>query len=149
MVSTDPAHSLSDSLAQVCCVRRASVRGPFDGGDVLPLFAYSLPAYSSRQDVSGGKPVAVQGTDSPLFGLEVNPEDAQAELRAFATSDGGKKSMGEFLGGLGLGAFTEQLADLRLGELLDTPPPGLDEVTSPASWLDDLFSCLLDRRPAY
>ena len=43
------------------------------------------------------------------------------------------------LGGLGLGAIAGQLADLQLGELLDTPPPGLDEavaiakVTQPAS----------------
>jgi hypothetical protein len=28
---------------------------------------------------------------------------------------------------VGLGGFAEQLGDLKLGELLDTPPPGLDE----------------------
>lgn len=34
------------------------------------------------------------------------------------------------LGGLGLGAIAGQLADLQLGELLDTPPPGLDEAVA-------------------
>jgi arsenite-transporting ATPase len=29
--------------------------------------------------------------------------------------------------GMGLGMFVEQLGELKLGELLDTPPPGLDE----------------------
>ncbi|KAI3843234.1 hypothetical protein MKW92_010466 [Papaver armeniacum] len=56
VVSTDPAHSLSDSFAQ---------------------------------DLTGGMLVPVQGLDNPLFALE--------------------------------------LGDLKLGELLDTPPPGLDE----------------------
>lgn len=36
----------------------------------------------------------------------------------------------EFLGGMGLGLISEQLADLKLGELLDTPPPGLDEAVA-------------------
>ncbi|KAL3354628.1 hypothetical protein AABB24_019002 [Solanum stoloniferum] len=56
VVSTDPAHSLSDS---------------FD------------------QNLTGGALVPVQGVDSPLYALE--------------------------------------LGELKLGELLDTPPPGLDE----------------------
>lgn len=36
----------------------------------------------------------------------------------------------EFMSGMGLGMLTEQLADLKLGELLDTPPPGLDEAVA-------------------
>jgi hypothetical protein len=35
-----------------------------------------------------------------------------------------------FMGGMGLGALAGQLKDLKLGELLDTPPPGLDEAVS-------------------
>lgn len=93
VVSTDPAHSLSDSLAQ---------------------------------DVTGGQPVRVEGTDAPLFALELDPEDAKAEIRQFASADGGK-GVNDFMNSMGLGAFTQQLADLKLGELLDTPPPGLDE----------------------
>mmetsp|Transcript_70008 Transcript_70008/g.221868 ORF Transcript_70008/g.221868 Transcript_70008/m.221868 type:complete len:305 (+) Transcript_70008:427-1341(+) len=33
----------------------------------------------------------------------------------------------DFLGGVGLGGFADKIAELNLGELLDTPPPGLDE----------------------
>ena len=36
----------------------------------------------------------------------------------------------DFLGGMGLGLLADQLGDLRLGELLDTPPPGLDEAVA-------------------
>ena len=31
---------------------------------------------------------------------------------------------------MGLGMIADQLADLKLGELLDTPPPGLDEAVA-------------------
>jgi hypothetical protein len=31
---------------------------------------------------------------------------------------------------MGLGMVADQLADLKLGELLDTPPPGLDEAVA-------------------
>ena len=41
----------------------------------------------------------------------------------------------DFLGGMGLGMIASQLADLRLGELLDTPPPGLDEAVAIAKVL--------------
>lgn len=40
------------------------------------------------------------------------------------------QSVQDVLGGLGLGAIAGQLADLQLGELLDTPPPGLDEAVA-------------------
>ncbi len=36
----------------------------------------------------------------------------------------------DFMSGMGLGMLSEQLADLKLGELLDTPPPGLDEAVA-------------------
>ena len=96
VVSTDPAHSLSDSLAQ---------------------------------DVSGGAPVPVEGTDLPLWGLEVDPDSASASLKAGAAKNDGK-GIRDFLGGFGLGALADQLADLRLGDLLDTAPPGLDEAVA-------------------
>ena len=51
LVSTDPAHSLSDSLAQ---------------------------------DVTGGLPVAVDGTDGMLYAMEVDPDQAKEEFAAFA-----------------------------------------------------------------
>uniref|UniRef100_A0A0C9RW58 TSA: Wollemia nobilis Ref_Wollemi_Transcript_9655_1771 transcribed RNA sequence n=1 Tax=Wollemia nobilis TaxID=56998 RepID=A0A0C9RW58_9CONI len=93
VVSTDPAHSLSDSFAQ---------------------------------DLSGGKLVPVEGLDLPLFALEINPEQAKAEFRA-ATQTNGGSGVKDFMDSMGLGSLAEQLGELKLGELLDTPPPGLDE----------------------
>lgn len=75
IVSTDPAHSLSDSLAQ---------------------------------DVSGGVPVRVQGTEAPLWAMEIEPEKARQELRELAQGDGGDKAM-EMLSNVGLGSLAEQL----------------------------------------
>lgn len=96
VVSTDPAHSLSDSLAQ---------------------------------DVSGGMPVLIEGTDLPLWGLEIDPEVEKEKFRAY-TKGSGKKDMVDVAGGFGLTNLLEQLADLKLGELLDTPPPGFDEAVA-------------------
>jgi hypothetical protein len=36
----------------------------------------------------------------------------------------------DFMSSMGLGMVVNQLADLKLGELLDTPPPGLDEAVA-------------------
>ncbi len=46
------------------------------------------------------------------------------------SADGGGQKLNDFLDGLGLGAITSQLKDLQLGELLDTPPPGIDEAVA-------------------
>ncbi|XP_028789765.1 ATPase ARSA1-like [Neltuma alba] len=93
VVSTDPAHSLSDSFAQ---------------------------------DLTGGTLVPVEGPDYPLFALEINPEKAREEFRN-ATQKNGGSGVKDFMDGMGLGMIVEQLGELKLGELLDTPPPGLDE----------------------
>ncbi|KAF8054880.1 ARSA1 [Scenedesmus sp. PABB004] len=97
VVSTDPAHSLSDSLAQ---------------------------------DVSGGKPVLLEGVDLPLWGLEVDVEEGKAEFASFNATNNTSDQAADFLSGLGLGMVAGQLKELRLGELLDTPPPGLDEAVA-------------------
>ncbi|MFS8011742.1 putative arsenite-transporting ATPase [Helianthus anomalus] len=91
VVSTDPAHSLSDS---------------FD------------------QDLSGGTLVPIRGLDSPLFGLEINPEKTKEDFRYASQNNGGVKNI---MDSMGLGMVAEQLGELKLAELLDTPPPGLDE----------------------
>lgn len=93
VVSTDPAHSLSDSFAQ---------------------------------DLTGGAVVPVEGPYSPLFALEINPEKAREEFRSASQKHGGT-GVKDFMDGMGLGMLAEQLGELKLGELLDTPPPGLDE----------------------
>ena len=94
LVSTDPAHSLSDSLAQ---------------------------------DVTGGMPVCVEGTDGMLYAMEVDPDQAKAEFAMFAKQTDMSSGAKDFMSSVGLGGFAEQIGDLKLGELLDTPPPGLDE----------------------
>ncbi|KAI9156727.1 hypothetical protein LWI28_011225 [Acer negundo] len=93
VVSTDPAHSLSDSFAQ---------------------------------DLTGGQLVPVEGPDCPLFALEINPEKAREEFRSVTQKNGGT-GIKDLMDGMGLGMLVEQLGELKLGELLDTPPPGLDE----------------------
>ncbi|KAL6494262.1 ATPase get3b [Orobanche gracilis] len=93
VVSTDPAHSLSDSFAQ---------------------------------DLTGGTLVPVQGSDFPLFALEINPEKSREEFRSSSRKSGGGV-VKDFMDGMGLGLIADQLGELKLGELLDTPPPGLDE----------------------
>ena len=47
----------------------------------------------------------------------------------------------DVLGGLGLGVIANQLADLQLGELLDTPPPGLDEAVAIAKVRSGSLGC--------
>ncbi|KAK4480337.1 hypothetical protein RD792_013408 [Penstemon davidsonii] len=96
VVSTDPAHSLSDSFAQ---------------------------------DLTGGTLVPVEGPNSPLFALEVNPEKSREEFRSASQTNGGS-GVKDFMDGMGLGMIADQLGELKLGELLDTPPPGLDEAVA-------------------
>ncbi|KAK9664486.1 hypothetical protein RND81_14G045700 [Saponaria officinalis] len=91
VVSTDPAHSLSDSFAQ---------------------------------NLTGGGVVAVEGLESPLYALEINPEKAREKYRSANNGGSGVK---DFMDGMGLGMLADQIGDLKLGELLDSPPPGLDE----------------------
>jgi len=97
VVSTDPAHSLSDSLAQ---------------------------------DVTGGKPVLVEGTDMPLSAIELDPEEAREEFQALADSNETAQGVQDFLGSIGLSGIYDSLVEMKLGELLDTPPPGLDEAVA-------------------
>ncbi|XP_057782565.1 ATPase GET3B-like [Salvia miltiorrhiza] len=93
VVSTDPAHSLSDS---------------FD------------------QNLAGGMLVPVQGVDSPLYALELNPEKEREELSSRGQHDEG--AVRNVMDSMGFGGLVGKMGDLKLEELLDTPPPGLDEV---------------------
>lgn len=43
------------------------------------------PAAPTSQDVSGGTPVPLEGTDLPLWGLEVDPEEATREFKAYSS----------------------------------------------------------------
>ncbi len=119
VVSTDPAHSLGDSLDQVLC---AWVH-------IFPSTHPPHPPHPPQQDLSGGEPVLLAGTDLPLWGMEIDPEKAREEFKVYAGGKG-KQEAAEFAGGFGLSNIVEQLADLRLGEILDTPPPGFDEAVA-------------------
>jgi|TARA_B100000683_G_scaffold22873_2_gene21559 arsenite-transporting ATPase len=111
VVSTDPAHSLSDSLAQ---------------------------------NVRGGMPVEVSDMNGMLYALEIDPESAKEEFTQFARKTDMGSGAKDFMSSVGLGAFADSIADLKLGELLDTPPPGLDEAIAIAKVLqftkDEKFS---------
>ncbi|GAB2286854.1 ATPase get3b [Dionaea muscipula] len=106
VVSTDPAHSLSDSFAQ---------------------------------DLTEGTLVPVEGPDSPLFALEINPEKAREEFRSASQKNGGS-GVKDFMDSMGLGLLVDQIGELKLGELLDTPPPGLDEAIAIAKVMQFLES---------
>ncbi|XVE59069.1 hypothetical protein DITRI_Ditri05aG0015200 [Diplodiscus trichospermus] len=93
VISTDPAHSLSDSFSQ---------------------------------DLTGGVLVPIEGLNSPLFALEIDPEKAKEDFRS-ATQKRGGNDVKDLMNSMGLGMLADQLGELKLGELLDTPPPGLDE----------------------
>ena len=131
------------------------------------------------QDVSGGAPVAVEGVNLPLWGMEVDVERARADIRvwpaatlllccanhqahfsqiqtfrpfvsqsalqslldgmptrrhcvgvqavAAADDDRGNTKAQQFLSSVGLGAFADQLQDLKLSECTSSP----DAMTSP------------------
>jgi hypothetical protein len=64
-----------------------------------------------------------------VWGLEIDIEAAKEDLRGLGKGDNGKE-FDDFLDGMGLGGVTDQLKKLRLGEILDTPPPGIDEAAA-------------------
>jgi arsenite-transporting ATPase len=62
-----------------------------------------------------------------LYAMEVDPDQAKEEFAAFAKQNDVSSGAKDFMSSVGLGGLADQLGDLKLGELLDTPPPGLDE----------------------
>jgi arsenite/tail-anchored protein-transporting ATPase len=75
-------------------------------------------------------PVRVaSSSEMPLWGMEIELQQARQELRDLMAG-GGADEFNSFLDNLGLGVVSEQLKDLNLGELLDTPPPGVDEAVA-------------------
>ncbi|XP_052115167.1 ATPase GET3B [Arachis duranensis] len=78
VVSTDPAHSLSDSFAQ---------------------------------DLTGGRLVPVEGVESPLYALEINPEKSMEEFRAASQKLGDGMGVKSLMQSMGLGMIADQ--DIR------------------------------------
>jgi hypothetical protein len=50
--------------------------------------------------------------------------------------------LNDYLDKLGLGLLTQQLKDLDLGELMDTPPPGVDEAIAISKVCRQLPKCV-------
>lgn len=59
----------------------------------------------------------MQVGDTDLYGMEIDVAAAAEEIRNIGKADKGK-SVDDVLGSFGLGAFAEQLKDLRLSMLL-------------------------------
>ncbi|KAL8193141.1 hypothetical protein R6Q57_027045 [Mikania cordata] len=119
MCSSSPSSSLSPNRLQ-SVARTGLISYP------TAFNPYKLDAISSSSDLTGGTLVPVDGPLSPLFALEINPEKAREEFRDVSKKNGGT-GVKDFMDGMGLGMLADQLGELKLGELLDTPPPGLDE----------------------
>ena len=47
------------------------------------------------QNLVGSRPVPIEGTDLPLWGMEIDPEEARREFEEFASSERGESSMYE------------------------------------------------------
>lgn len=43
------------------------------------------------QDISGGQPVQLEGTDLPVWGMEIDPDKAKQQFRSYSASDKGSK----------------------------------------------------------
>lgn len=63
--------------------------------------------------MSSGKPVRVGDTN--LWGMEIDVAAAAEEIRSIGKADKGK-GVEDVLGSFGLGAFADQLKDLRLSK---------------------------------
>ncbi|MCY3411905.1 MAG: ArsA family ATPase [Candidatus Heimdallarchaeota archaeon] len=89
IISTDPAHSLSDSL---------------------------------DQDISGGDIIKINMIDN-LYGMEINPQEGTADLKAMAGMEEDTKVVDDLVSGLNtMGIGFEDFSGL-----MDTLPPGVDE----------------------
>ena len=45
----------------------------------------------SLQDIGGGQPVQLEGTDLPVWGMEIDPDKAKQQFRSYSASDKGSK----------------------------------------------------------
>ncbi|XP_072078207.1 uncharacterized protein [Arachis hypogaea] len=60
----------------------------------------------------------------------INPEKSMEEFRAASKKLGDGVGVKSLIQSMGLGMMADQLGDLKLEELLSTPPPGTDEIVA-------------------
>ncbi|XP_052118330.1 ATPase GET3B isoform X3 [Arachis duranensis] len=60
----------------------------------------------------------------------INPEKSMEEFRAASQKLGDGVGVKSLIQSMGLGMIADQLGDLKLEELLSTPPPGTDEIVA-------------------
>ncbi|KAI7991792.1 ATPase ARSA1 [Camellia lanceoleosa] len=83
--------------------------------------------FLSNKDLTGGTLVPVEGPDSPLFALEINPEKAREEFRSTSQKTGGN-GIKDFMDGMGLGMIVEHGHTLRLLSLPDFPDASIGKI---------------------
>ncbi|KAE8720171.1 hypothetical protein F3Y22_tig00109908pilonHSYRG00038 [Hibiscus syriacus] len=109
--------------------------------------------------------VSIDGLNSPLLALEINPDKAKEEFQSASQKNGGS-AVKDFMNNMGLGMLADQFWFLesnlkisndietfisslvggsKLGELLDTPPPGLDEAIAISKAWEDLLTIAADQ----
>ncbi|XLT95154.1 hypothetical protein S245_017761 [Arachis hypogaea] len=60
----------------------------------------------------------------------INPEKSMEEFRAASQKLGDGVGVKSLIQSMGLGMIADQLGDLKLEELLSTPPPGTDKIVA-------------------
>lgn len=73
--------------------------------------------------MSGGEPVKILDTDFDLYGMEIDIQKARTMIKDAALGE-------DLLDDLGIGALSDQIRELNLAELLENPPPGIDEAVA-------------------
>lgn len=118
----------------------ASLATKLAGAGHSVLVVSTDPAHSLGdsfdQDISGGQPRQIEGTDLDLWAMEIDVEEAKASFKSASESEEGQQKTSDFLSGMGLGMLAGPLKDLNLGDLLNTAPPGLDEGVAIAKVVD-------------
>ncbi|KAL7168109.1 hypothetical protein ACSBR2_038535 [Camellia fascicularis] len=82
--------------------------------------------WAGTEDLAGGTLVPVHGLDSPLYALEINSNKAREEFRTAGQKHSGS-GVRDLIDSMCLEILAEQLGELKLDEMLDTPQSGLNE----------------------
>ncbi|KAL6633527.1 hypothetical protein ACP70R_026198 [Stipagrostis hirtigluma subsp. patula] len=76
-------------VGKMSCAASLAVRFANNGHPTLVVSTDPTHSLSDSFDLSGGTLVPVEGRDSPLFALEINPEKAREKFRTASQKNGG------------------------------------------------------------